>query len=103
MATIITTQKKASANNNNSNGKRPPLFRKTNYILMLVGVVVLIIGYLCLRGGAVADPNTFDGEIFNTRRLVVAPILMFAGLVIEIVAIMWHPRNKKEEETNTEA
>ena len=99
MATIISTQKKPAADNNS---KRAPLFRKTNYILMAVGLVVLIIGYLCLRGGAVSDPNTFNGEIFNARRLVVAPILMCAGLVIEVVAIMWHPHNKKEQE-NTEA
>lgn len=102
MANFISTQKKSSANENNQ-GKRPPLFRKTNYILMVVGAVVLIAGYICLRGGAVADPNTFDGEIFNARRLVVAPILMFAGLVIEVVAIMWHPRAKKELDENTEA
>lgn len=101
MATLISTQKKASADN--INGKRAPLFRKTNYILMAIGLAVLIIGFLCMRGGAVSDPNTFDGEIFNTRRLVVAPILMFAGLVIEVIAIMWHPRNKKEQEENTEA
>ena len=43
------------------------------------------------RRGDVPD-EVFDGEIFNTRRIVVAPILIFLGLVVEIVAIMWHPK-----------
>ena len=81
---------------NNANGKRPPLFRMVNYILMGVGALLLIIGYICLSGGDVPD-EVFDGEIFNTRRIVVAPILIFLGLVVEIVAIMWHPRTSKTD------
>ena len=77
-------------------GNRPPLFRKMNYILMGVGALLLIIGYICLSGGDVPD-EVFDGEIFNTRRIVVAPILIFLGLVTEIVAIMWHPKTPKTD------
>ncbi|MBQ6156134.1 MAG: DUF3098 domain-containing protein [Bacteroidales bacterium] len=80
----------------NERGNRPPLFRKMNYILMGVGALLLIIGYICLSGGKVPD-DVFDGEIFNTRRLVVAPILMFLGLVTEIVAIMWHPKTPQTD------
>lgn len=96
MATILTTNPKEKTSQNS--GKRSPLFRPINYILMIAGALVLVIGYLCLRGGAVDDPNTFNGEIFNSRRLVVSPILMFIGLVTEIFAIMWHPRAQKKEE-----
>ena len=81
---------------NNERGNRPPLFRKMNYILMGVGALLLIIGYICLSGGKVPD-DIFDGEIFNTRRIVVAPILIFLGLLTEIVAIMWHPKSPKSE------
>lgn len=80
----------------NERGNRPPLFRKMNYILMGVGALLLIIGYICLSGGDVPD-EVFDGEIFNTRRIVVAPILIFLGLVTEIVAIMWHPKTPKTD------
>jgi hypothetical protein len=80
----------------NERGNRPPLFRKMNYILMGVGALLLVIGYICLSGGKVPD-EVFDGEIFNTRRLVVAPILIFLGLVTEIVAIMWHPKAPKTD------
>lgn len=88
-----------SSNNeikNNERGNRPPLFRKMNYILMGVGALLLLIGYICLSGGKVPD-DVFDGEIFNTRRIVVAPILIFLGLLTEIVAIMWHPKAPKSE------
>ena len=80
----------------NERGNRPPLFRKMNYILMGVGALLLVIGYICLSGGDVPD-EVFDGEIFNTRRIVVAPILIFLGLVTEIVAIMWHPKTPKTD------
>lgn len=86
----------SKTNNENTKGQRPPLFRKMNYILMGIGALVLLIGYICLSGGKVPD-EVFDGEIFNTRRIVVAPILIFLGLVIEIVAIMWHPRTKQSD------
>ena len=80
----------------NERGNRPPLFRKMNYILMGVGALLLLIGYICLSGGKVPD-EVFDGEIFNTRRIVVAPILIFLGLATEIVAIMWHPKAPKTD------
>lgn len=80
----------------NVKGNRPPLFRKMNYILMGVGALLLLVGYICLSGGKVPD-EVFDGEIFNTRRIVVAPILIFLGLATEIVAIMWHPKAPKND------
>jgi predicted nucleic acid-binding Zn ribbon protein len=88
-----------SSNNeimNNERGNRPPLFRKMNYILMGVGALLLLIGYICLSGGDVPD-EVFDGEIFNARRIRVAPILIFLGLATEIVAIMWHPKAPKAD------
>ena len=80
--------------------KKPPLFRKTNYILMLIGAILLIIGYFCISGGAAADPEQFNPEVFNTRRIVVAPILILLGLVTEIFAIMWRPRVKENQDEN---
>ena len=99
MATVYTTKKTATEPKANQSN-RAPLFRTTNYILMAIGLVLLVIGFLCMRGGAVQDPNTFNGEIFNNTRIVVSPILMFLGLALEVVAIMWHPRAKKEVETD---
>ncbi|HNX22324.1 MAG TPA: DUF3098 domain-containing protein [Bacteroidales bacterium] len=78
--------------------KAPPIFRKFNYILMIIGIVVLAIGYILLAGGGSDDPNVFNPEIFNTRRIVIAPLVMLIGLIIGIVAIMYHPKVKPTQE-----
>lgn len=83
---------------NNSDKNKVPLFRKVNYILMIVGVVVLALGYILLVGGGSENPETFNPEIFNVKRLRIAPLLMVIGLVIEIFAIMYHPKTKKNED-----
>ena len=78
--------------------KAPPIFRKFNYILMIIGIVILAIGYILLAGGGSDDPNVFNPEIFNTRRIVIAPLVMLIGLIIGIVAIMYHPKVKPTQE-----
>jgi len=66
-----------------------PLFRKINYIMIGVGVLFLAVGFILLSGGGSDDPEVFNPAIFDTRRLVVAPILMLIGLIVEIVAVMY--------------
>jgi len=68
-------------------------FGKKNYILMFIGFVVLLIGYLLMVGGGSDDPNVFNYEMFNTRRMVVAPLVLLAGFIIEFVAIMYRPKD----------
>ena len=70
-------------------------FGLTNYILMGAGLVVLVIGYILLSGGGSDDSNTFNDAMFDSRRLVVAPILITVGFVVEILAIMY--KGKKKE------
>ena len=55
---------------------------------MLSGVALIIIGYILMAGGGSTDPEVFNPEIFSARRIVVAPIIILAGLLIEIYAIM---------------
>ncbi len=73
---------------NNSEEKQNFAFGKQNYIWMIIGVVVLILGYILLSGGGSDNPDVFNDALFNTRRLVIAPILIVGGLVIEVYAIM---------------
>ena len=56
--------------------------------LLLIGVIVMISGYLLMMGGNSGEPNTFSQDIFDFQRLVAAPLVIVAGIVIEVVAIM---------------
>ena len=70
------------------------LFEKTNLTWMLIGAGVMAVGFLLMAGGRSDDPNVFNThEVYGTRRITVAPILILAGLVIEIIAIFRQPKN----------
>ena len=65
------------------------LFTKDNYKWMLIGLVVLAIGFFLMAGGKSPDPNVFnDNEIYSFRRITLAPIIIIAGFIVEIYAIM---------------
>lgn len=76
-------------NKEENNSQFELAFGMVNYILMAVGIVMLALGYILLSGGGSDDPNVFNPAMFDTRRLVVAPILIVLGFVVEIVAIMY--------------
>jgi|AntRauTorckE5430_2_1112549.scaffolds.fasta_scaffold01269_7 hypothetical protein len=63
------------------------IFGKDNYILMGAGLVLIIIGFLLMSGGAQPDDSWNPDEIYSFRRTVLAPIVILAGLVVEIFAI----------------
>ena len=68
-------------------------FGKENYRLLLIGLVVILVGFLLMIGGGSDDPNVFSEDIFSFRRMTLAPILVLIGYAIEIYAIMKKPRD----------
>ncbi|HEY9114703.1 MAG TPA: DUF3098 domain-containing protein [Bacteroidales bacterium] len=68
-------------------------FRKENYLLLLTGLVVMAVGFLLMIGGKSENPQIFNESIFNFQRLTLAPILILAGYIIEIFAIMIKPKD----------
>jgi hypothetical protein len=68
-------------------------FGKENYRLMLIGLFFIALGFLLMIGGGSKDPNVFSYELFSFRRITLAPILIIAGYVIEIFAIMKKPKD----------
>lgn len=56
--------------------------------LLLAGLVVMISGYILMMGGGSDNPEVFNYAMFDFRRMVAAPVVIIAGLVIEVVAIM---------------
>ena len=70
------------------------IFSKENYTWMLAGLAVMAIGMFLLAGGKNTDPAVFDkSKVYSSTRITVAPILILAGLVIEIFAIFRKPKN----------
>lgn len=71
------------------NAEKGILFGKDNFKWMLIGVAFLALGFILMAGGKSTDPNVFDKDsIYSPIRITVAPILIIAGFVIEIYAIM---------------
>lgn len=56
--------------------------------LLLVGLIVMVSGYILMTGGGSDDPEVFNYAMFDFRRMVAAPIIIILGIVIEITAIM---------------
>lgn len=70
-----------------------PIFPKENYKFMLIGIVVIIIGFLLMTGGDSPDPNNFKAsDVYSFRRITLAPIVIVLGLLIEVYAIMRRPK-----------
>lgn len=67
-------------------------------LLLLAGFVVMVLGFVLLSGGGVEDPQVFNYDMFDTRRLVLAPVTILAGIVIIAVSILGEfkdkPKNK---------
>ncbi|MBR2367872.1 MAG: DUF3098 domain-containing protein [Alistipes sp.] len=77
----------AENNKQNGGGERMPFSRK-NYLLMLVGVVIIVVGFVLMSGGGEHTVTDFDESIFSFRRITLAPIVVIAGFAFEIYAIM---------------
>lgn len=71
---------------------------KKNIYLILIGLGVMVLGFVLMTGGGSTDPNVFNYDMFSFRRIVLAPLLVLAGVVIEIVAIIKKPKQNKENE-----
>ena len=69
------------------------LFGKENYMWMLAGIVVIILGFILMAGGKSADPKVFNPkEVYSTTRITIAPLLIIIGFILEIVGIMKKPK-----------
>ncbi len=66
----------------------PLLFKKINYIYMAAGFGLMLLGFILMLGGDMPDPTKWDDNvIYSPVRMIIAPILILAGLVVEIMAI----------------
>lgn len=75
--------------------KRNLAFDKTNFIILAVGMLVVILGFI-LMSGAGSDETVFNNDIFSLRRIKVAPVVCFVGFISIIYAIIRKPKDKVE-------
>jgi hypothetical protein len=64
---------------------------------LLIGLIVMVSGYVLMSGGGSTDPEVFNYAMFDFRRMVAAPLVIILGIVIEVVAIMGMFKNKEDK------
>lgn len=74
--------------------KQEFIFQKKNYIFMFIGIAFIALGFILMSGGGSDDPNVFNPDIYNFRRIRLAPTLVLIGLGIEVYAILLNPHKK---------
>lgn len=65
--------------------------------MLLIGLIVMISGYILMTGGGSDDPQVFNWDMFDFRRLIAAPTVIILGIIMEVVAIMGFFKGNKEE------
>lgn len=70
---------------------------KKNILYIIAGFAVMLVGYLLMAGGGSDDPNVFNADMFSFRRMVIAPVVILAGMAFEIWAIMHVSKKDREE------
>jgi uncharacterized membrane protein YedE/YeeE len=81
-----------------NDNKEAPNFSlgRENYKLIAIGFVIIVTGFILMMGGKSDDPKVFSDKIFSFRRITLAPIVVLAGFIFEIWAIMKKPRNTNQ-------
>jgi len=83
-------------NNNKVQASKPEfIFQKRNYMFMFLGIAFIALGFILMSGGGSDDPNVFNEDIYNFRRIRLAPTLVLIGLGIEVYAILLNPHKKR--------
>lgn len=94
-ATTQATKTRKPATPGASENRFP--FIRENYTIMIIGIGVLILGYLLMVGGRSPDPNQFyPDQVYSWRRITLAPIVIILGFLIEVYAIMKRPKPSQE-------
>ncbi|MBQ8712670.1 MAG: DUF3098 domain-containing protein [Prevotella sp.] len=75
--------------------KKDLAFGRMNFILLAVGMLVVIIGFILMGGGSSTE-ESYNPDIFSTRRIVVAPVVCLLGFVSMIYAVVHKSKDKEE-------
>jgi hypothetical protein len=84
-----------SQNKEQKSPQKEFVFQKKNYKFLFIGLAFMALGFILMSGGKSEDPNVFNPEIYNFRRIRLAPMMVLIGLGIQIYAILLNPNKKK--------
>lgn len=70
------------------------IFKRKNYIFMIIGLIIISLGFILMSGGGSDNPQMFNPEIFSFLRIRLAPTLVILGFAIEVYAILLTPKDK---------
>ncbi len=76
-------------------------FTRQNYKLLIIGVVIIVIGFLLMLGGKAESPEQFNPDVFSFRRITLAPLVVLFGFIFEIYAIMKKPKKTESNQTSS--
>jgi len=79
---------------NSKKNNKEFIFKKSNYRIMIIGIAFIVIGFVLMAGGGSDDPNIFSNEIYNFRRIRLAPTLVLIGFGIQVYAILYKNKTK---------
>jgi len=79
----------------NPTQKKEFLFGKRNYRFLLLSIALIAFGFILMTGGGSDDPNFFNPEIFNFRRIRLAPTIVLMGFGLAIYAILMPQKKSK--------
>ncbi|KAB5485085.1 MULTISPECIES: DUF3098 domain-containing protein [Flagellimonas] len=85
-----------SKKNNDQKPNKEFVFQRKNYLFLFIGIAFIALGFILMSGGGTDDPNVFNPEIYNFRRIRLAPTLVLIGLGIQIYAILLNPNKNKD-------
>ena len=93
---VAPIERKSTNNEPINFGKDEPiLFNKSNYIIMMIGTALIILGFVLMAGGASDDPKVFDAAaVYSKTRITVAPITIVIGFIIIAIGILKKPSSQ---------
>lgn len=74
-------------------------FTRENYKLLIIGLVMIVVGFLLMIGGEAESPDKFNPEVFSFRRITLAPLVVLFGFAFEIYAIMKKPKEGQSDQS----
>jgi len=72
------------------------IFEKKNYTFMFIGLAVIALGFILMAGGGSKDPEIFNPDMYNWRRIRLAPTLVLIGFIVQIYAILLNPKSSDQ-------